>query len=144
MTDLHEWFRRTTGRWTSQRRYIFNMETKKATNLTTEFTIGACIDGEWDFTVEWSGKTSGTMNMKLLGNELHRDVGYYTADPTTSVISTIDSDTIVLSTTYSGMNFREEIRLLNNDRLRLRQTIGYDQRTGEVRIAGQYYEERVL
>ena len=144
MNDFHEWFRRTTGRWTSQRRYIFNMETKKATNLTTEFTIGACIDGEWDFTVEWSGQTSGTMNLKLLSNELHRDVGYYTKDPTTSVISAVDPDTIVLSTNYSGMNFREEIRLLNEDKLRLRQTVGYDDRTGEVRIVGQYFEERVF
>ena len=84
------------------------------------------------------------MNLKLLGNELHRDIGYFTADPTVSIVSAIDSDTIVLSTSYSGMNFREEIRLLNNDNLRLRQTVGYDDRTGEVRIVGQYFEERVL
>lgn len=144
MSTYHEWFRRTTGRWTSARRYLYNMETKKPTNLTTEFTISACTNGDWDFKVDWSGQTSGEMNLKLRGNELHRDIGYFTADPTISTISVIDADTIVLSTSYSGMTFREEIRLLNDDRLRLRQTVGYDDRTGEVRIVGQYFEERVL
>lgn len=142
MTDFHEWFRRTAGRWTSARRYLYNLKTKKPTNLTTEFTIGACIDGEWDFSVEWSGQTSGTMNLKLLGNELHRDIGYFTADPTVSIVSSVDSDTIVLSTSYSGMNFREEIRLLDSDNLRLRQTVGWNEETGEISIIGQYSEFR--
>lgn len=144
MTSAHEWFRRTTGKWTSQRRYLFNMKTKKPTNLTTDFSIGACTDGDWDYTVVWTGQTNGTMNLKLLGNELHRDVGYFSEEPTTSLVRLIDADTIVLSTQYSGMKFREEIRLLNNDKLRLRQTVGYDDRTGEVRLVGQYYEERTL
>ena len=144
MTSAHEWFRRTTGKWTSQRRYLFNMKTKKPTNLTTDFSIGACTDGDWDYTVIWTGQTNGTMKLKLIGNELHRDVGYFSEEPTTSLIQLIDADTIVLSTQYSGMKFREEIRLLNNDKLRLRQTVGYDDRTGEVRLVGQYYEERTL
>ena len=144
MTDFHEWFRRTTGRWTSARRYIYNLKTKKPTNLTTEFTIGACTEGEWDFTVEWTGQTEGTMNLKLLGNELHRDIGYFTSDPTISILSGVDADTIVLSTSYSGMDFREEIRLLDNDRMRLRQTVGWNQKTGEVSIVGQYTEIRYL
>lgn len=144
MTSAHEWFRRTTGKWTSQRRYIFNMKTKKPTNLTTDFSIGACTEGDWDYTVVWTGQTNGTMNLKLLGNELHRDVGYFSEEPTTSLVRLIDADTIVLSTQYSGMKFREEIRLLNDDKLRLRQTVGYDDRTGEVRLVGQYYEERTL
>ena len=143
MTTSHEWFRRTTGRWTSARRYLYNLKTKKPTNLITEFTIRACLEGDWDFSVEWSGQTAGTMNLKLTGNELHRDIGYFTTDPTVSTISVIDTDAIVLSTSYSGMNFREEIRLLNDDKLRLRQTVGYDDETGEVRIVGQYFEERV-
>lgn len=144
MTTSHEWFRRTTGRWTSSRRYLYNLKTKKPTNLTTEFTIRACLQGDWDFSVEWTGQTEGTMNLKLIGNELHRDIGYFTTDPTVSTISVIDTDAIVLSTSYSGMNFREEIRLLNDDKLRLRQTVGYDEKTNEVRIVGQYFEERVL
>ena len=143
MTTSHEWFRRTTGRWTSSRRYLYNLKTKKPTNLTTEFTIRACLQGDWDFSVEWTGQTEGTMNLKLTSNELHRDIGYFTSDPTVSAISLIDPDTIVLSTSYSGMNFREEIRLLNDDKLRLRQTVGYDDKTNEVRIVGQYFEERV-
>ena len=144
MTSAHEWFRRTTGKWTSQRRYIFNMKTKKPTNLTTDFSIVACTEGDWDYTVAWTGQTNGTMNLKLIGSKLHRDVGYFSEEPTTSLIRLIDADTIVLSTQYSGMKFREEIRLLNGDNLRLRQTVGYDDSIGEVRLVGQYYEERTL
>ena len=65
-------------------------------------------------------------------------------DSSPDLIRLIDADTIVLSTQYSGMKFREEIRLLNGDNLRLRQTVGYDDSIGEVRLVGQYYEERTL
>ena len=117
---------------------------KNLVNLTTEFSIGALTEGDWDYQVNWTGKTSGTMNLKLIGNELHRDIGYYTEDPTVSRISLVDIDTLVLSTTYGGRRFREEIRLLEDDRLRLRQTVGYDENTNEVIIVGQYFEERIL
>lgn len=143
MTTHHEWFRRTVGHWTSERRYIFNLETKKPTNLTTKFTIDALLDGEYDFQVVWTGQTSGTMKLKLSGNELHRDVGYFTSDPTVSFLSLLDKDTLVMHTSYDGMRFREEIRLLDDDRVRLRQTIGHNIETGEVALVGQYYEERI-
>ena len=139
----HEWFRRTVGNWTSERRYIFNMETKKPTNLTTSFTIAPQTQGEFDYQVIWTGQTSGTMNLKLLGDELHRDIGYFTEEPTVSRLTMLDPDTLVMSTSYDGCTFREEIRLLKNDTVRLRQTIGYNDRTGDVTIVGQYYEELV-
>ena len=144
MTALtHEWFRRTVGKWTSERRYIFNMRTKKPTSMTTSFIIAPQTEGEFDYQVIWTGQTSGTMNLKLVGDELHRDIGYFTEKPTVSRLSMVDRDTLVLSTSYDGSTFREEVRLLKGDTVRLRQTIGFNDRTGDVMIVGQYYEELV-
>ena len=143
MNDLiYPWFSRTTGRWTSERRYIFDMKKKKPTNMSTSFTIGAATDGQYDYIVEWTGQTKGTMNLKLIGTELHRDIGYYTDKPTVSQLSMIDPDTLLMVTSYDGMTFREEVRLLYNDTVRLRQTIGCAISDGTVRIVGQYYETR--
>lgn len=142
--SYHDWFRRTTGQWTSERRYLFNMKTKDPVNLTTKFSIGALTEGDWDFQVIWTGQTEGVMNLKLLGNELHRDIGYFTSEPTISRLELIDRDTLVMSTSYDGKHFREEIRMLNEDSIRLRQTVGYDDLTGEPVIVGQYFEERTL
>ena len=141
--SAHDWFSRTTGKWTSERRYIFNMKTKKPTSLTTEFTIAPHTSGEFDYQVVWTGKTNGEMNLKLLGDQLHRDIGYFTDEPTVSKLEMVDADTLVMHTSYGGCTFREEIRFLFDDKVRLRQTIGTNDRTGEVNIVGQYYEERV-
>lgn len=139
---IHDWFARTTGKWVSERRYIFNMKTRKPTNMTTEFTIGAATEGEFDYIVEWEGQTEGKMNLKLLGNELHRDIGYFTDKPTVSLMEMVDADTLVMRTSYDGLTFREEVRMLYNDTVRLRQTIGTSDEDGTVRIVGQYYETR--
>lgn len=112
--------------------------------MTTNFSIGALTEGEWDFQVIWTGQTEGVMNLKVLGNELHRDIGYFTTSPTISKLELVDQDTLVMRTSYDGKNFREEIRLLDGDSLRLRQTVGYDDLTGKPVIVGQYFEERTL
>jgi hypothetical protein len=140
--SIYDWFNRTTGSWTSERRYIFNMKTREPVNLTTDFIIAANTGGNWDYTVEWTGTTSGTMNLRLSGNELHRDIGYFTEDPTVSQLSMIDSDTLVMVTSYDGQTFREEIRMLFNDKVRLRQTIGRSDEDDSIRLVGQYYETR--
>jgi len=143
MSDFKQWFHRCIGDWTSQRRYIYNMKTKKPINLTTDFTILECNIDEWDYTVMWKGQTKGTMHLKLEDGQLHRSVGYFTEEPTSSLLHKVDQDTIALYTKYDGMRFREEIRLLNSDNLRLRQTIGYNLKTGEPTLVGQYFEERI-
>lgn len=141
--DIHHWFRRTVGQWTSERRYLYNLKTKKPSCLTTEFTIAPQSEGEYDYSVVWTGQTNGTMNLKLIGTELHRDIGYFSDEPTVSYLSMIDRDTLLMSTSYNDSTFREEIRLLHGDQLRLRQTVGYSDRTGQPIIVGQYYEERL-
>ncbi|NBR83004.1 MAG: thioredoxin [Flavobacteriia bacterium] len=47
------------------------------------------------------------------------------------------------ATQYDGLKFREEIRLLADDTLRLRQTVGFDENTGVPTLVGQYYETRI-
>jgi len=140
--EIQDWFNRTTGRWTSERRYIFNMKTKEPVNLTTEFNISAETDGNWHYSVEWTGATSGTMKLRLSGNELHRNIGYFTDEPTVSQLSMIDSDTLVMNTSYNLQSFREEIRMLYDDKVRLRQTIGRSDEDGTITLIGQYYEVR--
>ena len=137
-----KWFDRTCGVWTSERRYIFDMKSMKPTNLTTNFTIDPGERGN-EYVVNWQGQTSGTMELILEGDHLHRSRDYFGSGANSSKIKMIDDDTIELRTQYNGMKFREEIRLLASDTLRLRQTIGYDENTGAPRLVGQYYETRV-
>ena len=143
MSDFKQWFHRCIGDWTSQRRYIYNMKTKKPTNLTTDFTILESNIEEWDYTVIWAGQTKGTMHLKVEGDQLNRSVGYFTDEPTSSLLHKVDHDTVALYTKYNGMRFREEIRLCHSDNLRLRQAIGYNLKTGEPTLVGQYFEERI-
>jgi hypothetical protein len=118
------------------------MKTKEPVNLTTEFNISAETDGNWHYSVEWTGATSGTMKLRLSGNELHRNIGYFTDEPTVSQLSMIDSDTLVMNTSYNLQSFREEIRMLYDDKVRLRQTIGRSDEDGTITLIGQYYEVR--
>jgi len=144
MTDFKPWFDRCIGDWTSQRRYIFNMKTKKPTNLTTDFSILESNVEEWDYSVIWTGQTKGTMYLKIEDDQLHRNIGYFTDEPTSSLLYKVDYDTVAFYTKYDGMRFREEIRLLHSDNLRLRQTVGFKIETGELTLCGQYLETRIL
>jgi len=138
-----QWFRRTTGSWTSERRYLFNLETGKPTNMTTEFSI--VEEPRNRFVVTWKGNTKGTMELHLEGDLLHRSRDYFDQgqDGHASRVSVIDEDTIVLHTHYNGLIFREEIRLLKSDTYRLRQTVGFCDKTGVAKIVGQYFETRI-
>lgn len=144
MTSFNQWFDRCLGNWTSQRRYIFNMKSKKPTNLTTDFSILESDKTDWDYSVVWTGQTKGTMYLKLDDDQLHRNVGYFTDEPTSSLLHRVDYDTVAFYTKYDGMRFREEIRLLHGDNLRLRQTVGFKIETGEPTLCGQYLEFRIL
>lgn len=153
-----DWFDRCVGKWTSRRRYIFNMKTMEPQNYVTNFEIkagepwkrlgdndGDVIDYNNQWIVTWTGETEGEMVLTLsdYGTTLSRSRDYFGKGAHDARIKVIDKDCIVLHTAYSGMKFREEIRFLANDTLRLRQTIGYDENTGEPRLVGQYYEVRI-
>jgi hypothetical protein len=140
MTALN-WFHRTCGSWRSERRYLFSPTSSKASNLTVDFTIDS-QDLSNEFRVEWSGQTSGVMDICLEGDTLHRSRDYFGDEAHSSQVSMIDQDTIVMTTTYGGITYREEIRLLQSDNYRLRQTIGFDG-NGKAALVGQYFERRV-
>ena len=135
-----KWSRRTTGTWKSARRYLFAPR-MEPNNMVTNFTIE---EGERStkFVVKWKGQTSGIMDLTLDGDKLHRSRDYFGQGAHSSVISTIDDDTILLRTVYDNTSFREEIRLLLDDTLRLRQTVGTDITTGRIKLIGQYSEIR--
>ena len=116
MENFSSWFSRCTGDWCSYRRYL-TLPGKKDDTYATEFTIS--VDGD----------------------VLHRDIGYFTDEPNDSKLERLDEDTVVLHSAYDGMEFREEIRLLNDDKNRLRQTVGF--RKGKPFLVGQYWEEKV-
>ena len=138
MENFSNWFSRCQGNWVSYRRYL-TLPGKKDDTYATEFTIK--VDGD-KVNISWNGDaSSGDMNLTVEGDVLHRDIGYFTDEPNDSHLTRLDIDTVVLVSEYDGMTFREEIRLLDNDTHRLRQTVGY--RKGKPFLVGQYWEEKV-
>ena len=138
MQNFSSWFSRCTGDWVSHRRYL-TLPARKDDSYKTEFTVTA--DGD-KVNIKWDGEaSSGDMNMTIEGDMLKRDIGYFSDEPTNSRMERIDEDTVVLHSAYDGMEFREEIRLLDEDKHRLRQTVGY--RKGKPFLVGQYWEEKV-
>lgn len=143
MSNQHSfglWLDRSVGGdWISDRRYLYYSgdAEPKAVNLTTHFTVEKVAP--YVYEVNWDGQTTGRMQLELAGDVLHRDIGYFTADPTDSHLEMVDEDTVVFRTAYGGVSYREEVRFIG-DNLRLRQTIG--RKDGELVIAGQYVERR--
>ena len=137
--SYNRWFERCVGSWESHRRYLYGANLA-VDNLVTSFSIDKNDDNKYK--LSWSSdRNTGEMNFELVDNECRRDIGYYTQDPTTSIMTIIDDDTICFNTSYGGIDYREEIRLLDGDKLRLRQTIGF--KDGVVNVVGQYFEQRL-
>lgn len=137
MANFSSWFSRCAGTWKSYRRYL-TLPSYKDDTYNTEFTI--TVDGS-NVNINWNGEiSSGDMNLTVDGDILHRDIGYFSDEPNDSKLTLVDDDTVVLNSAYDGMEFREEIRLLDDDKRRLRQTVGY--RKGKPFLVGQYWEER--
>ena len=138
MENFSSWFSRCTGDWVSHRRYL-TLPGKRDDTCKTKFTIK--VDGD-KVNIKWDGEaSSGDMNMTVDGDLLHRDNGYFTDEPNDCKLERLDDDTVVMHSAYDGMEFREEIRLLNNDKNRLRQTVGF--RKSKPFLVGQYWEEKL-
>ena len=137
--NFDRWFERCVGSWESHRRYLYGTNLA-VDNIVTTFSIDKTDTNKYK--LSWaSDRNTGEMNFNLVGDECQRDIGYYTSDPTTSKMVMIDDDTIVFSTSYGGIDYREEIRLLHDDDMRLRQTVGF--KDGVVNVVGQYFEQRL-
>lgn len=136
--EFATWFERSNGNWTSSRRYLYGAK-RNANNYDTKFSVNTegCL-----VSISWDGDASaGDMNMTIEGDLLKRDVGYFTSDPTQSKMTMVDRDTVVFDTSYDGTTYREEIRLLFDDSVRLRQTVATNEK-GDITLVGQYFEER--
>lgn len=133
------WLRRSCGKWRSERRYLFQPDGKPVC-YTTLMDIREGERGN-QFIINWTGKTSGKMEVELDGNVLVRSRDYFGDEAHDSDVEMVDDDTIVFTTTYDGVTFREEIRLLSSDQYRLRQTFG-TKADGSFALAGQYIEFR--
>lgn len=134
------WLRRRCGSWRSERRYLFKPDGKPVI-CTTMLDIEPGERGN-QFLINWTGNTSGTMEIELNGDRLERSRDYFGDGATSSDVHMLDDDTFVMMTTYGGTTYREEIRLINNDEFALRQTIGFDPE-GQFRLSGQYIEFRL-
>ena len=138
MKNFSNWFSRCQGAWVSYRRYL-SLPAAKDDKYTTRFSI---TEKDGTITVDWKGDAGeGVMNLRIEDDILKRDIGYFSDDPTDSRMEMVDDDTVVFHSAYDGMTFREEIRLLNDDKYRLRQTVGY-RKGQEPFLVGQYFEQR--
>lgn len=132
--------RRSCGSWTSERRYLYAPKLEP-NNLTTTFTMTEDEHGR--FTIDWKGQTSGEMVLTLDGDTLHRSRDYFGSGANSSKIQVIDEDCLVMRTEYNGCRFREEVRLIEDDFFRLRQTVGMHLKAGKLVLTGQYFESRL-
>ena len=145
LTTLYtDWFDRCVGKWTSHRRYL--MGPKKAIdNLVTDFTIEKRATDEW--AILWSSdRNEGEMAVILDEDAgvIKRSRNYFEGgEGTITKLERIDGDTVVFYSSYGGMDYREEIRFLDGNKHRLRQTVGYKEGTDKVVVIGQYWEEQV-
>ena len=139
MTAL-QFLRRSCGTWSSDRRYLFAPKLTPV-NLVTRFTFESIEYGK--FRVDWKGSTEGVMDLSLEGDILHRSRDYFGEGANSSKVQVIDEDCIVMRTEYDGCRFREEVRLIEHDFFRLRQTVGYNLETGQLTLCGQYFETRL-
>jgi hypothetical protein len=135
------WLHRSCGKWRSERRYLFSdKEGARPSIYTTNMVVKALPESN-RFRITWTGVTEGAMEVELDGSVLMRSRDYIGEDAHDSDVEMVDEDTFVTTTTYNGITFREEIRLLGNDNYRLRQTFGL-KADGSFALAGQYIEFR--
>ena len=140
MTTPLQFLRRTVGDWSSERRYLFAPKFKPV-NMTTEFKIDELAHSV--FQVTWQGQTSGTMELTLFEDTLHRSRDYFGNGAHFSKVKMVDSDTIAMHTEYDGIRFREEIRLFEEDCFRHRYTVGINVENGQLALQGSYWETRL-
>ncbi len=146
MSTIRSWFVRSSGQWTSNRRYFYEASGRNQL-VRSELSIEMRPSLERDFAVQLDWTSSGDLESQgsmlceydQADGLLYRNIGYMTEAPTVSRVSRVDADTLVFDTEYDGLKFREEIRLVE-DNVRLRQTLGW--KRNEIFLAGEYFERR--
>lgn len=162
----YEFFRKSEGKWKSQRRYYtLNKETEPqevVSWLTVSFieagapelielaklhkledlgsiACGTKVTWESNYTNQNRKSNKGSTLFGISGNILYRDRGFATTKPIIAICSFTNPETMCLRTEYNGSVFEEEIKLIGSN-YRTRQTI--ISRAGEEITIGQYLEKR--
>lgn len=159
-------FRKSEGRWRSERRYytLPDGKTKEVVSLITiRFLEQGCdellelqrlhnlpahLSLSCGALVSWHSSDAETGRQEsedstvfgALGDILYRDRGFATTKPVTAQFCFTNPQTLCLRTEYKGSVFEEELKLVG-DKYRTRQTI--ISRAGEQKMIGQYLEKRL-
>lgn len=149
MSKFRNFMKRSAGEWISNRRYFYP-RANKISNLKSNLKVDFVKENDDEFQVNLSWITyngdeiesEGEMITIGSGNILKRNVGYFSEDSTVCDVMMIDGDCAVFNTSYNGMRFREEIRLLENDTIRIRNTLGFKNGESSPFLCGQYLEMR--
>jgi hypothetical protein len=141
--------KRSVGEWTSNRRYFYP-KSNKVTNLRSDLKVDFVSETDSEFQVNLFWKTYNESELESEGemitigteNQLRRNVGYFSDEETICDVLMLDGDCAVFNTSYGGMRFREEIRLLEQDTIRIRTTLGFKDGENQPFLCGQYLEMR--
>lgn len=159
-----EFFERSAGRWTSQRRY-YTLQNGEAQEVISELSVefldahhpdlvtlaemhsldqaiicGVRSSWESNYISPSRKQATGSTVFGIQGNILYRDRGFATSKPVFATYEFRDRNTMQLHTEYGGSAFDEELKLVGNS-YRTRQTI--ISRAGQEIMIGQYLETRV-
>ncbi|MEM8613989.1 MAG: phycobiliprotein lyase [Cyanobacteria bacterium P01_H01_bin.105] len=158
-----EFFERSVGQWTSQRRYytLKSGETQEViSSLSVNFLdpehpdlvalatmhgldealiCGVRSSWESNYISPSRKQATGSTVFGIQGNILYRDRGFATSKPVFATYQFRDRNTMQLHTEYGGSTFDEELKLVG-DSYRTRQTI--ISRAGQEIMIGQYLETR--
>ena len=162
-----EYFKRSQGKWKSQRRYYMLNQEQEPQEVESLLTIrflepdapellelaqlhqlqpksalscGTVVSWESNYTNQERKANYGSTIFGILGNKLYRDRGFATSKPIIAICSFNNPDTLCLRTEYSGSVFEEEVKLIGKN-YRTRQTI--ISRAGQEITIGQYLEKRI-
>jgi hypothetical protein len=150
MSKFKNFMKRSSGEWISHRRYFYT-KNNKITNLTSDLKVDFVSENDDDtfqVNLNWTTYNENEIEsegeMITIGNQntLRRNVGYFSDQETLCQVTMIDGDCAVFNTSYNGMRFREEIRLLEQDTIRIRTTLGFKDTETVPFLCGQYLEMR--
>ena len=162
-----QFFERSAGRWTSQRRY-YTLNVYEPQEVESVIEIELLAAGHPDLVklaaahnlpagtlrsgtnIRWESSylkvtRKPTVGMTTIavgdGNSIYRDRGFSSPEPVAAVANFVNPETMRLVTAYGDSVFEEEIKLIG-DKHRTRQTIAT--RAGREVLVGQYLETRIV
>ncbi len=155
-SNLKRWFSRNIGEWRSRRQYFFDNE--EVMNLEMFLRIENIKDLEeeedsrYRFTW-WSEQESeffikkpkfareGTIEISLLGHQIHRSNSYLDDSPGISSIKQVDEHELIFESNYQNWHIQENTRLIDEDRYRSRNIYSWE--NNKLKIVENHHEIRI-